>query len=182
MGTPTYVNLGLTSLPESKDATVLADIYKLYNACNILANAIDIINHGGSGGSGTGGVYVLPSDVAFIDHIQTFTRGQSGQYVTLTSTSGSIAINLSLGNNFQHALTESTTLAAPSNISPGQAGIIEFTQNASSLKTLAFNSFWKFPSAAVPIITPTLSAVDVLSYVINSAGTAATCAMLGNVS
>ena len=121
------------------------------------------------------------TNYARLDTAQTFTKAQRGQFVTLTSSGASIAVDLSLSNNYVHALTENTTLAAPSNVVAGQAGMIEFNQHASAPKTLAFNAFWKFPGGTVPTLTATNSAMDILSYTVNAAGTSATCVMLGDV-
>ena len=95
---------------------------------------------------------------------------QRGAVTALTSSAGSIAINLAATNNFSHTLTENTTLAAPSNPVAGQSGCIVFTQHASSPKTLAFNSFWKWAGGTVPTLTATNGAVDVLTYYVCSAG------------
>ena len=95
---------------------------------------------------------------------------QRGAVTALTSSSGSIAINLAATNNYSHTLTENTTLAAPTNPVAGQSGCIVFTQHASSPKTLAFNSFWKFAGGTVPTLTATNSAVDVLTYYVCSSG------------
>ena len=111
----------------------------------------------------------------------TWERGNSATYSVLTSASASIAIDLDDSNNFMHTLTEDTTLAAPTHPRAGQAGVIEFTQHASSPKTLSFNSFWKWPGGTVGALTATNSAIDVMSYVIDSSGTYATCVMLSDV-
>ena len=101
---------------------------------------------------------------AVLDSVQTWTKGQAGEITALTSSSASIAINLSDSNNFSHTLTENTTLAAPSNPIAGQSGAITFTQHASSPKTLAYNTFWKFSGGVVPTLTASNSAVDVFTY------------------
>lgn len=112
----------------------------------------------------------------------TWTKAQRGAYTSLTSTSNSIAIDLSLSNNFNHSLTENTTLAAPSNAVAGQSGIIQFTNNASSAKTLAVNSFWKWPGGvSSTLLTPTTSAVDVMSYVVAASGAFAICTMANTI-
>ena len=100
----------------------------------------------------------------------TWSTAQRGAVTALTSSGGAIAINLATSNNFSHTLTENTTLAAPSNATAGQSGCIVFTQHASSPKTLAFNSFWKFAGGTVPTLTATNSAVDVLTYYVCSSG------------
>jgi hypothetical protein len=102
-----------------------------------------------------------------------------GTPVALTSTSASIAVDMS-DSNFTHTFTENTTLANPTNLTAGQSGVIVFTQHASSPKTLAFGSYWDFPSGTVPTVTASNSAVDVLAYYVNSS-TSITAKLLGDV-
>ena len=111
---------------------------------------------------------------------QTFTAANRGAVTALTSSAASIAINLATTNNFSHTMTENTTLAAPSNAVAGQSGAITITQHASSAKTLAYNSFWKFAGGAVPVLSTTVGAVDVLTYYVNAAGYA-TCNLIKGV-
>lgn len=106
--------------------------------------------------------------VAALGTVQSWTKAQRGTSTALTSSSASIAVDLSLANNFTHALTENTTLANPTNIVQGQSGVIVLTQNASAAKTLAFGSYWKFVGGTAPSLTTTLSAVDVLAYYVES--------------
>jgi hypothetical protein len=102
-----------------------------------------------------------------------------GTPIALTSTSASIAVNMN-DSNFTHTFTENTTLANPTNLTAGQSGVIVFTQHASSPKTLAFGSYWDFPSGTVPTVTASNSAVDVLAYYVNSS-TSITAKLLGDV-
>jgi len=102
-----------------------------------------------------------------------------GTPVALTSSSGSIAVNMN-DSNFTHTFTENTTLANPTNLTAGQSGVIVFTQHASSPKTLAFGSYWDFPGGTAPTVTATNSAIDVLAYYVNSS-TSITAKLLGDV-
>jgi hypothetical protein len=111
----------------------------------------------------------------------TYTKAQRGAFVALTSTSASIAVDLGLSNNFNHTLTENTTLAAPTNKVAGQRGVIHLTQHASAPKTLGYNAFWKFAGGTLPTLTATNGAIDVLSYVVNPAGTSAFCSLAKDV-
>lgn len=120
------------------------------------------------------------SPAGFLGTANSWTKAQRGTPVALTSAAASIAVDLSLANNFTHTLTENTTLAAPSNAVAGQSGVLVLTQHASAPKTLAYNAFWKFPSGVVPVLTATNSAVDTFSYYVESA-TRATCNMLNDV-
>lgn len=113
-------------------------------------------------------VQAYSANTAFINAIQAYSKAQRGTAVALTSTSASIATDASLANNFTHTFTENTTLANPSNLVAGQSGVIVFTQHASSPKTLAFGSYWKFSGGTAPSVTATNSAVDVLAYYVES--------------
>lgn len=108
------------------------------------------------------------ANTAKLNVTQSYTKAQRGTAVSLTSSSASIASDFANGNNFTHTFTENTTLANPTNLVAGQSGVIVFTQHASSPKTLAFGSYWKFPSGTVPTVTATNSAVDVLAYYVES--------------
>ena len=108
----------------------------------------------------------------------TWTKANRGAYVALTSTSGSIAVDLALSNNYKHTFTENTTLAAPSNAVAGQAGVIELMQHASAPKTLAYNTFWKFANGLIPSVTTTLSGSQKFFYVVDDGGASATCVLM----
>ena len=101
------------------------------------------------------------------------TGQMAGAVTALTSSAASIAIDLSVNNNFSHTFTENTTLANPTNPVAGQSGRIFFTQHASSPKTLAFGTYYLFPATenggADPAVTATNSAIDVLYYDVLSA-------------
>lgn len=113
-----------------------------------------------------------------LDANNTWTKGQRGAFVALTSTTNSIAVNLNLSNNFNHTFTEDTTLAAPSNAVAGQSGAIHFTQHASAAKTLAFNAFWEFGLTDTHTMTTTTGGTAVMTYLIDPAGTSATCSWM----
>ncbi len=108
-------------------------------------------------------VQAYDADTAKTDVAQSYTKAQRGTPVSLTSTSASIAVDFSLGNNFTHTTSENTTLANPTNIVAGQAGVIVITQGATA-RTMAFGSYWKFAGGTAPSLTASASAVDILAY------------------
>jgi len=120
--------------------------------------------------------WVTLDPLALLSAAQAWTKAQRGTPVALTSSGASIAVDLSLANNFTHTTSENTTLAAPSNAVAGQSGIIVITQGATA-RTLAYNSFWKFAGGTIPSLTATIGAIDVFAYYIESASRA-TCSLL----
>lgn len=105
---------------------------------------------------------------ALLAGAQTFSGAQKVTATAITSTGASIASDFSVNNNFTHTLTENTTLANPSNPVAGQSGSVQFTQHASSPKTLAYGSYFKFPGGTAPTLTATNSACDTLFYNVRS--------------
>jgi hypothetical protein len=118
--------------------------------------------------------------VAGLAVAQSFTKAQRGTPVALTDAS-SVAVDLSLGNNFSLTLAGNRTLAAPSNVTAGQSGVIVITQDGTGSRTLAYNAVYKFAGGTAPTLTTTASAVDVLAYYVESS-TRITVTSLLNVS
>ena len=105
--------------------------------------------------------------VAGLAVAQSFTKAQRGTPVALTD-AATIAVDLSLGNNFTVTLAGNRTLGAPTNVTAGQSGVIVVTQDSTGSRTLAYNSAYKFAGGTAPTLTTTASAVDVLAYYVES--------------
>ena len=108
--------------------------------------------------------------VAGLAVAQSFTKAQRGTPVALTD-AATIAVDLSLGNNFTVTLAGNRTLGAPTNVTAGQSGVIVVTQDSTGSRTLAYNTVYKFAggSSNAPTLTTTASAVDILAYYVESA-------------
>ena len=91
-----------------------------------------------------------------------------------------ITPNFAAANNFSVTLGGNRTLANPSNLTAGQSGSIVITQDGTGSRTLAYGTYWKFPSGTAPTLTTTASAVDVLVYYVESA-TRITARLIGDV-
>lgn len=110
-------------------------------------------------------VQAYDANTAKLNVAQAFTKAQRGTPVALTSTAASIAVDLSLGNNFSHTFTENTTLANPSNVVAGQEGVITFTQHASAAKTIAYGSQWIEATTGTATAAPTtVGTIYVMAY------------------
>ena len=113
-------------------------------------------------------------DTAKTDVVQAFTKAQRGTPVALTD-AASVAVDLSLGNNFTLLCTSSVgatrALANPTNAVAGQTGLITVTQASGGGNALTFSGNYKFAggSTAAPSLTTTANAVDVLPYSVKSA-------------
>lgn len=117
--------------------------------------------------------YVQGESFAKTNVAQSFTKGQRGTPVALTDAS-SVAVDLSLGNNFTLLCTSSVGatrgLANPTNAVAGQTGLITVTQASGGSNALTFASNYKFAggSGSAPSLTTTGNAVDLLPYSVKS--------------
>lgn len=101
--------------------------------------------------------------------------------VTLTD-AATIAVNMSLGLNFQVTLGGNRVLGAPTNAKAGQRGRIKVIQDATGSRTLSFNSVWDFASGTTHTLQGSTSGeYDILYYDVVSP-TSIVISALGNVS
>ena len=105
--------------------------------------------------------------VAGLAIAQSFTKAQRGSVTALTD-GATITPDFSLANNFSLTIGGNRTLANPTNLTAGQSGAIVITQDGTGSRTLAYGSYWKFPSATAPTLTTTANYVDVLVYYVES--------------
>ena len=110
---------------------------------------------------------------------QSFSAAQRGSITALTD-GATITPDFAAANNFSVTLGGNRTLANPSNLTAGQSGSIVITQDATGSRTLAYGTYWKFPSGTAPTLTTTASAVDVLVYYVESS-TRITARLIGDV-
>jgi hypothetical protein len=101
----------------------------------------------------------------------TYAVAQRGAVSAQGSVSGTVTLNFAAANNFSLTLPAggSITLANPNNLVAGQSGVVVITQNATTVATVSYGSYWKFAGGAAPPVTATTNAVDVLSYYVASA-------------
>lgn len=117
--------------------------------------------------------------VAGTNVAQSFSAAQRGSITALTD-GATITPDFAAANNFSVTLGGNRTLANPSNLTAGQSGSIVITQDGTGSRTLAYGTYWKFPSGTAPTLTTTASAVDVLVYYVESA-TRITARLIGDV-
>jgi hypothetical protein len=113
--------------------------------------------------------------------VNVFTKNQSVLPVALTSTSASIAVDASLSNSFTHTLTEDTTLANPTNLTDGMQIMFRFKQHASSAKTLAFGSKYKFDDGATPTIPVAVGTKTIMACYYDATDDELDCVFTGQV-
>jgi len=93
--------------------------------------------------------------------------GAIGAISAVTSSSGTVTLDMATSNNFSITLSENTTFANPSNLSAGQSGIIFITQD-STARTVAFGSNWTFEDGNTPAVSTGSGAVDAIAYTVRT--------------
>ena len=101
--------------------------------------------------------------LGFLDGRNQWSAGQVGDIVTL-SDAATIAVDLSLGNNFKVTLGGNRTLGNPTNQLSGQSGVILIQQDVTGGWTLNYNASFKFENGIAPIIPTTASSNSLLTY------------------
>lgn len=124
-------------------------------------NVITVTNGDGVSGNPT---LTVGSLVQRTDTAAVLTAQQNFGAVSITSTTNSIAWNLATAQSAKHTFTENTTLANPTNMVDGGTYVLRLTQHASSPKTLAFGSAYKWAGGSAPTISSTAGAVDIITF------------------
>jgi|GEM_PF-4609567 len=97
----------------------------------------------------------------------TFTGAQTVATVALTD-AATVALDLSLSNDFTLAIAGNRTLGNPTNRTVGQWFSITITQDATGSRTLAYDTYYKFPGGTAPALSTTANAVDTLTFRVRS--------------
>lgn len=100
-----------------------------------------------------------------------FQKKISAPPVNLGNLGATPALDFSTGNNFYGTATANFTLPLPTNMSAGQAGSIEITQDGTGSRVITYASGWLFPGGTRPALSTTAGAVDIISYYVLPGGT-----------
>jgi hypothetical protein len=90
----------------------------------------------------------------------------ASNWVQATPSGSTFTLNLSAGIDFWLQLTAvGMTMANPTNLKPGQKGIVGILQDATGNRTITtWGAKWKFPGGVKPTLTAAASAYDLISY------------------
>jgi len=94
--------------------------------------------------------------------------GNAYMAIDALTDASTIAVDMSVGNNFSVTLGGNRTLGNPTNLTAGQSGVIFIAQDGTGSRTLAYSSYWDFPSQTAPTLTTTANAIDVLVYTVRN--------------
>jgi hypothetical protein len=103
----------------------------------------------------------------------------AGNVVGLGSTSGTVTLDFTQGNNFSLTLTGSIVLANPTGVTTGQSGVIHIQQDGTGNHTVGFGSHWDFVGSAVPTLSVTANALDTLTYTVRTSTSIVAAALIG---
>ena len=106
------------------------------------------------------------------NQVVTFDAGTSGEYTAVTSSSNAVSLNLRLGDNFSHDLTEATTVsfanpAASGKVSTATLRVIQ----GSTARVITWHSSIKWAGDEAPTLSTGDDDVDIFVFYTVDAGT-----------
>jgi len=114
-----------------------------------------------------------------LNRLNTFTRAQGSAQVAVVDNVAGVIINTTLSNTFNIALGavagDTRQLGIPTGMVAGFTYLIEIVQPTAptALQAMTYDVIWKFPGGAIPALTGTNDAVDILTAYYD--GTAMQC-------
>lgn len=106
--------------------------------------------------------------------VVTFDNGTVSEVTAITSTAGAATLDLSVGDNFTHTLTENVTYTFSNPATSGKASAftLKVVQDASaSGYTITWPTSVDWAAATAPTLTVTASAVDYFVFITTDGGT-----------
>jgi hypothetical protein len=88
--------------------------------------------------------------------------------VTTLTDASTIAVDMSVSNNFTVTLGGNRTLGNPTGLVVGQSGSIFILQDSTGSRTLAYSSYWDFPNGTAPTLSTAASAADRIDYIVRT--------------
>jgi hypothetical protein len=88
--------------------------------------------------------------------------------VTTLTDAATIAVDMSVSNNFTVTLGGNRTLGNPTGLVVGQSGSVFVNQDATGSRALAYSSFWDFPNGVAPTLSTAASAADRIDYIVRT--------------
>jgi len=115
----------------------------------------------------TGNTTFNGNDTTFNGNVSLFGSSVSG--ISELTDNTSIVIDMTSNNNFSITLGGSNTFINPTNINPGQSGVIWITQDATGSRAPSWGSYWKFPANTAPTLSTAANSVDAICYSVRTA-------------
>lgn len=109
--------------------------------------------------------------LAYLNVAQSWTKAQRGTFVDLTD-AATIALDLSLANQYRVTLGGSRTLGVPTNIVEGQQGVISIRQDATGSRTLAYAWPYEWAGGSAGTLSTPGCSRDQLVYSVEKYATA----------
>jgi hypothetical protein len=164
-----YTQARFNSAFSSKSTTDLAEGTNQYYTASRARSAIGLTagNSSASYDSVTG-LFNL-ANMASVNVAQTFTKGQAGS-ITTPSFGSTVQLNLVNSNNFRFTATSNFTMAMPTNLTPGQSGLIIIAQDGTGSRVVTWASGWVASGGSKPVLSTAAGSIDYVSYFVETTG------------
>lgn len=112
-----------------------------------------------------------PTYLAWLNAAQSWTKAQRGTFVALTD-AATVALDLSLANQYSLTLGGNRTLGVPTNIVEGQQGVISIRQDSTGTRTLAYAWAYEWAGGTAGVLSTPGCSRDQLVYSVEKYATA----------
>lgn len=99
--------------------------------------------------------------------VQAYTGAQYASPTAMSPTTGAVTLDLNR-NNYEATLTGNITLANPSNMRPGQSGVLRLNTGTGPFGISSYGSYWAFEEGLAPIGSQSTNAWDLYMYYVES--------------
>ena len=134
------------------------------NTVNLYVGGTKVIDSNSSTFAITGNVGIGNTAPA----LDLYVNGSSAGAIGTLTDAANVAVDLSTFNNYSITLGGNRNIDNPTNLQPGQSGVIFITQDGTGSRTLSWSSYWKFSGNTAPTLTTTGGSVDAILYVVRT--------------
>jgi len=113
---------------------------------------------------------VAAASYARLDVAEEFTAAQGTTESVPAISAGALTLNFDASNLFEVSLTENVTSMTITNTTHPGTRVLKFTQDVTGGRTVAWPAAIKWSGGTAPTVTATANAVDVYTFLVDSAG------------
>ena len=109
----------------------------------------------------------LPSDLAYYDKNQSWTKSQRAAQAAVTLATSTFTPDFSLAQHYSFALNHAAcpcNIADPTNVVAGQVGMLEIDQSSTGGDVVTWGTNWKFATGLAPTLSTGANAQDYFAY------------------
>jgi len=157
---------GWTELYVTDGGTIYYGDHEITQSGNVITFDTDVSMNAWVGGSGRFDDVATVSEIWSHANNKVLTTDGAWDAVGYAAVAGAsgITLNMAANNNFNVVINQTTTLNNPSNLKPGQSGVLVLSFTGAH--SVSYGTNWVFESDTAPSASGNTAARDLLSYIV----------------